>query len=41
VMIFFLLKKIAKKFQKNIKFDFLQEFDMKNKLNGLDRSFLT
>jgi hypothetical protein len=37
VMIFFLPKKISK----NIKFDFLQEFDMENKLNGSDRSFLT
>jgi hypothetical protein len=40
VIIFFLLKN-SKKNSKNIKFDFLQEFDIKNKLNGLDRSFLT
>jgi hypothetical protein len=33
VMIFFLAEKI--------KFDFLQEFDMENKLNGSDWSFLT
>jgi hypothetical protein len=36
MMIFFLSKKL-----KNIKFNFLQEFDMENKLNSLDRSFLT
>jgi hypothetical protein len=36
-MIFFLPKKL-KKIQTNIKFDSLQEFNMKNKLNDLDRS---
>jgi hypothetical protein len=39
--IFSWLKKIAKKFQKNIKFNFLQEFDIENKLNGLNQSFIT
>jgi hypothetical protein len=38
---FLLTQKNSNFFLKNIKFNFLQEFDMKNKLNGLDRLFLT
>jgi hypothetical protein len=33
-------KKIANKFQKNIKFSLLINFDMEIKLSDLDRSFL-
>jgi hypothetical protein len=40
MIIFFLFKKIAKYFKK-YKIDFLQEFDIDNKLNGSDQSFLT
>jgi hypothetical protein len=38
---FLLTQKDSKKKLKNIKLYFLQEFDMKNKLNDLDQSFLT
>jgi hypothetical protein len=34
------IKKIANKFQKNIKFGLLIDFDMQIRLSGLDQSFL-
>jgi hypothetical protein len=34
------IKKIANKFQKNIKFGLLIDFDMEIRLNSLDQSFL-
>ena len=38
-LIFYLSKKIVKKFQKNVKFGLQTNINMENKMNGLDRPF--